>query len=99
LQNLISIDFDTILPILPSKDNTEEKADKEITKNMVEKAMAKLDEKYREPLALFYLEEFSYEEISRIMSIPEATVGVRINRGKKKLREIYEKQIEKYERN
>lgn len=99
LQNLLSIDFDTILPLLPSKENTEEKIEKEMTKNMVEKVMNSLDEKYKEPLTLFYLEEFSYEEISKIMSIPEATVGVRINRGRKKLKEIYEKEIKKYERN
>jgi len=37
---------------------------------------------YSEPLALYYLEEKSYEEISDILRIPMGTVATRINRAK-----------------
>lgn len=99
LRNLLSVDFDTVVPMLYSKENTEDKIENELSKKMIEKILSQLDNKYREPISLFYLEEFSYEEISKIMSIPEATVGVRINRGRKKMREIYEKETQKYARN
>jgi RNA polymerase sigma-70 factor (ECF subfamily) len=39
-------------------------------------------------LALLYLEEKSYKEISEILGISESNVGVRINRIKKKLKMI-----------
>lgn len=37
---------------------------------------------YKVPLALFFLEEKSYEEISYILRIPIGTVGTRVNRAK-----------------
>lgn len=46
---------------------------------------------YREPLALFYLEEKSYEEISDILRIPVGTVGTRINRAKIIMNKICQK--------
>ena len=42
-------------------------------------------------LTLFYLEEKQYDEISDILRIPIGTVGTRINRGKKLLKEICQK--------
>jgi RNA polymerase sigma-70 factor, ECF subfamily len=47
--------------------------------------------KYKDVMVLKFLEKKSYEEISDILKIPEGTVAIRINRAKKKLREIYEK--------
>ena len=47
--------------------------------------------KYRSPLALFYLEERSYDEISDTLRIPIGTVGTHINRGKKLLRALCER--------
>lgn len=57
----------------------------------VRRGLAKLPLKYREPLALFYFEEKSYEEISDILRMPVGTVGTRISRGKILLREVLEK--------
>jgi RNA polymerase sigma-70 factor (ECF subfamily) len=47
--------------------------------------LAKLDERYRAPLALYYLEDYSYLEISSILDVPLGTVQSRINRGKTQL--------------
>lgn len=51
------------------------------------KTLTKLGKKYEDVLVLRYLEEKSYEEISDILKIPVKTVGTRLNRAKKKLRE------------
>jgi len=63
---------------------------KEEEVHMVREALAKLDFSYREVLALRFLEEKSYTEISDILQIPTGTVGTLINRGKKELKNILE---------
>lgn len=54
-------------------------------KELVVAVQARLQELpliYAEPLALRYLEEKSYEEISDILHLPMGTVAIRINRAK-----------------
>lgn len=49
-------------------------------------ALGKLDAKFRAPLSLFYIEEFSYKEIAETLSIPIGTVMSRLRRAKDHLR-------------
>ena len=49
-------------------------------------ALARLDEDFRAPLALFYFEHHSYAEIAEVLDIPIGTVMSRIRRGKDRLR-------------
>ncbi len=45
-----------------------------------------IDECFRAPLALFYIEDFSYEEIAGALGIPLGTVKSRLSRGITQLR-------------
>ncbi len=64
----------------------EQKEDREI----LDQCLSELSLKYREILILFYFEEKTYEEISEILHIPKATVGVRLGRGRAQMKQIYQ---------
>ncbi len=49
----------------------------------VEKALTDLPEDYREVVVLALVEELSYKEIARVLSIPIGTVMSRLHRGRK----------------
>jgi RNA polymerase sigma-70 factor (ECF subfamily) len=53
----------------------------ELDADTVLQSLARLDETFQAPVALFYLEEHSYKEIADILGIPLGTVKSRISRG------------------
>ncbi len=65
----------------------------EESKSEITKALSQLEEKYRQPLKLYFFADLSYLEISRKLKIPVNTVRTNLLRGKAKLKEIlnYEK--------
>ena len=50
-------------------------------------ALARLDETYQAPVALFYLQDCSYNEIAEILEVPLGTVKSRLTRGLGRLHE------------
>jgi len=58
---------------------------------LLHRAIARLPEKYRSCIILFYFQEMSYEEISRVMKISQSNTKILLFRGKKMLYELYRK--------
>ncbi len=82
-QSLLFFDPDTLFPYPISKENTDKKTNQKELRQMLDKCLNKLKIKYREPLVLYYFEELSYKEVADVLRIPIATVGIRLQRGKK----------------
>jgi RNA polymerase sigma-70 factor, ECF subfamily len=51
-------------------------------------ALARLDEIYQAPVALFYLQDCSYNEIAEILGVPLGTVKSRLTRGLGRLHQL-----------
>ncbi len=75
-------DLEVFLPHATAPADIEKNFDEEQTREIVEKSLSQLDEKYREPLILYYYESLDYKEIAEVLKIPVSTVGIRIMRAK-----------------
>ena len=75
---------------ITSDNDIAESIDRDMAKSKIINLISKLNIKYREPIILNLVENKSYEEISFILKIPISTVGVRIKRGKDKLKKDLE---------
>ena len=64
------------------------------TRALVEKALAKLNPKFRAAVVLRDIEDLSYEEIAAVLEISLGTVKSRILRGREALRNILEGRLE-----
>ena len=53
-----------------------------------------LPEKYRIVIHLFYYEEYSVQEIAKVLSLSESNVKVRLSRGRKLLKEVLKEEWE-----
>jgi RNA polymerase sigma-70 factor, ECF subfamily len=51
-------------------------------------ALSRLDEIYQAPVALFYLQDYSYNEIATILDVPLGTVKSRLARGLRRLHQL-----------
>jgi len=84
-------DIDVLLPHYASKEKADKDVNEKELRKMLDKCLNKINPKYREPIILYYFEDLSYKEIAGILHIPISTVGIRLKRGKKIMRSIYQK--------
>jgi RNA polymerase sigma-70 factor (ECF subfamily) len=82
-------DPDTIFPHPIARETTDQHAQDEEMKRLLDSALVKLEVKYRESLVLYFYEGMSYQDIADVLQVPTSTVGVRISRGKERLRNLY----------
>ena len=83
-------DADTIFPHPVAEETADSETNRREIKKEINRCLGKILPKYREVLILYYFDEMSYEEISDVLRIPVATVGVRLYRGKEILRKLCE---------
>ena len=58
--------------------------------DLVLAALAALEEAFQAPVALFYLQDYSYKEIAEILGLPTGTVKSRLSRGLERLHRLLE---------
>lgn len=86
-------DPDTLFPHPISGETSDSFANTKELKDILNKSLEQLEAKYREPLVLYFFEELSYQDIGEVLQIPVSTVGVRLKRGRDRLRSLYGKDI------
>lgn len=59
---------------------------------VLSECLAKVDPVFQAPVALFYLEDYSYNEIAAILDVPLGTVKSRISRGIGQLQQMFASQ-------
>lgn len=74
--------------------NTEEIFEKQLTKELVHRAINKLDENHKTVIILRDIEGFSYEEVAQILDCSLGTVKSRISRARNSLKNIIIKEEE-----
>jgi RNA polymerase sigma-70 factor (ECF subfamily) len=64
----------------------EDDADRQLDGQRALELLGSLEEIYRAPITLFYLQQHSYKDIAEILDVPIGTIMSRLSRGKEMLR-------------
>lgn len=97
-KNKNKISIDEIAEVASPHDSgvLSNKIDQKQAREVLEKIIDTLSERYRGPLILRFFEEKTYEEISDILQLTVSTVGVRIKRGTAKIKTLSNLKLEDY---
>src|SRR3989339_1268230 len=71
-----------------SEEDIQKEFEQKETSEVVERCLREMPIIYSEPLALYYIDEKSYEEIGDILRLPMGTVATRISRAKKLMKNL-----------
>jgi len=82
-------DPDTLFPHPVAEGSTDSFVLEKEQRELIEKNLNQIEAKYREPIILYYFEDFDYKTIADILHIPVSTVGIRLRRGREKLKKIF----------
>ncbi|HBI34289.1 MAG TPA: hypothetical protein DEA43_01955 [Candidatus Moranbacteria bacterium] len=78
-----------------NEERPEEKMEHQEIVKEIDYALKKIPARYQKVLQMRYFDEYSYEEIGKILKKPVNTVGTLINRAKKKLLEVVQEEERK----
>ncbi len=81
---------ESILETTPASQQVEDIVLVNEQRNLIERCLAKLNDKYRIPLILFYLKDQKISEIAVILDLPVGTIKSRLYTGKSKLKKLME---------
>lgn len=81
-------DPDELFPHPVSNDKTDDRAERILIREQIEKGLQKVKPKYREVIVLRYVEDLSYAEIGEILRVPIGTVSIRLKRALDQLSKI-----------
>lgn len=75
------------------EENLPELPEPEIADTPLLDALMALEDRFRLPLQLRYVEEYSVAEVARILRLPQGTVKSRLSRGREKLRAMIGEEV------
>ena len=81
-----TVDYIDALETFAQREDVLQALERRSTAENVHRWLKTLPERYRSVLILYYLKEFSYQEIADTLEIPQGTVMSRISRGKQRLK-------------
>ena len=87
---LMYMDVDAILAHPSYEFDPAADEEREEMKTLMNKGLDALSPTYKEVIILYYIENLSYQEISDVLQVPVGTVGVRLRRARKALKEYVE---------
>jgi RNA polymerase sigma-70 factor (ECF subfamily) len=85
MKQSISVD---LFSMKKSAENIEEQIIIAENANNLQEALQQLSPNDQQIVILFYYDQLSYEEISKVLNIPLGTVGINLFRARKKLKKI-----------
>lgn len=83
-------DPDTLFPHPVARERSDHEINTKDLRKTLDACLNKLEQKYREPMVLYYYEEMDYQSIADVLQVPVSTIGVRLSRGRERLAKIYQ---------